>query len=95
MAISLQRLDEENLERVLLAAVAGAAPQECMPAVPGPPGWTARRRAAFRAFHRERFAGLDGRHRELTFACWWTGGRWAWPGWHGWRHRARWRPVCG
>lgn len=24
--------------------------------------------AAFRAFHRERFAGLDGRHRELTFA---------------------------
>lgn len=40
MAISLQRLDEENLERVLLAAVAGAAPGETMPAVPGPPGWT-------------------------------------------------------
>ena len=66
--MTLQRVDEVNLEALLLAAAAGAEPGETMPAVPGPPGWTAQRRSAFRSYHRDRFGGLDAPPAELTFA---------------------------
>jgi len=66
--VTLQRVDEVNLEALLLAAAAGAEPGETMPAVPGPPGWTAQRRSAFRSYHRDRFGGLDAPPAELTFA---------------------------
>lgn len=52
--IGLRRLDEPLLAALCDTAVAGADPLEVMPPVPGPPGWTVRRRAAFVAFHRER-----------------------------------------
>lgn len=50
--VTLQPIDEELLPRALDVAVAGADPDEVMPAVPGPPGWTRERRAAFIDFHR-------------------------------------------
>lgn len=52
--IGLRRLDEPLLAALCDTAAAGADPLEVMPPVPGPPGWTVRRRAAFVAFHRER-----------------------------------------
>ncbi|MFE2872391.1 GNAT family N-acetyltransferase [Embleya sp. NPDC059259] len=51
--VQLRRLDEDLLTALLDAAVADADPTEVMPPVPGPPGWTADRRAAFLAFHHE------------------------------------------
>ncbi|MFI6586700.1 GNAT family N-acetyltransferase [Embleya sp. NPDC050493] len=51
--VQLRRLDEDLTAALLDAAVADADPAEVMPAVPGPPGWTADRRAAFLAFHHE------------------------------------------
>ena len=50
--VTLRLIDEELLPRVLEAAVAGVDPADAMPAVPGPPGWTPERRAAFGDFHR-------------------------------------------
>ncbi|WP_329255614.1 GNAT family N-acetyltransferase [Actinoallomurus sp. NBC_01490] len=50
--VTLRPIDEELLPRVLEAAVGGADPAEAMPPVPGPPGWTPERRAAFGDFHR-------------------------------------------
>ncbi|MEE1930758.1 GNAT family N-acetyltransferase [Streptomyces sp. TRM 70351] len=52
--IELRRLDEALLRELLRAAVADAEPPEVMPPVPGPPGWSTARRAAFTAFHRSR-----------------------------------------
>lgn len=49
--VTLRPIDEELLPRLLDAAVAGADPDEVMPAVPGPPGWTPERRAAFTDHH--------------------------------------------
>lgn len=51
--VQLRRLDEDLLAALLDTAVTDADPSEVMPAVPGPPGWTADRRAAFLAFHHE------------------------------------------
>ncbi|MGI5231490.1 GNAT family N-acetyltransferase [Actinoallomurus iriomotensis] len=50
--VTLRQIDEELLPRVLEAAVSGTDPAEAMPPVPGPPGWTPERRAAFGDFHR-------------------------------------------
>ncbi|MET7305091.1 GNAT family N-acetyltransferase [Embleya sp. NPDC005575] len=51
--VRLRRLDEDLLAALLDTAVTDADPAEVMPAVPGPPGWTTDRRAAFLAFHHE------------------------------------------
>jgi RimJ/RimL family protein N-acetyltransferase len=51
--VTLRPIDEDLLPRTLDVAVAGADPDEVMPAVPGPPGWTSERRAAFTDFHRK------------------------------------------
>ncbi|MDT0345233.1 GNAT family N-acetyltransferase [Streptomyces litchfieldiae] len=64
--VVLRPLDEELLEALLSAAVAGADPAEVMPPVPGPEGWTAERRAAFRQFHRTR--SLSAAPVERTWA---------------------------
>ncbi|MBW1596285.1 GNAT family N-acetyltransferase [Streptomyces sp. JJ38] len=66
--VILRRLDEALLPALLEAAVAGADPVEVMPPVPGPPGWTAERRAAFLGFHRSRSRGLAAAPVETTYA---------------------------
>jgi RimJ/RimL family protein N-acetyltransferase len=66
--VRLLRVDDDVLEDLLVAAVDGAEPEEAMPPVAGPPGWTGARREAFRAFHRERRAGFEGPVQEITFA---------------------------
>jgi RimJ/RimL family protein N-acetyltransferase len=49
--VTLRPIDEELLPRTLDVAVTGADPEEVMPEVPGPPGWTPERRAAYLDFH--------------------------------------------
>ena len=66
--VTLRPIDEEVLAELLTLAVADAAPEEVMPVMAGPPGWTAPRREAFLAFHRERRDGLAGDRRELGLA---------------------------
>jgi RimJ/RimL family protein N-acetyltransferase len=53
-SVTLEELDEDNLQLLLEAAVADADPLEVMPPVDGPPGWTSQRRQAFVEFHRGR-----------------------------------------
>lgn len=50
--VTLRPIEPELLPRLLDVAVAGADPDEVMPPVPGPPGWTPERRAAFADHHR-------------------------------------------
>ncbi|WP_243740902.1 GNAT family N-acetyltransferase [Streptomyces sp. 8K308] len=66
--MELQQVDEEGLQELLAVAVEDAAPEEVMPPVAGPPGWTLERQGAFRNWHRARRAGLAGPLRESTFA---------------------------
>ncbi|NWF29567.1 GNAT family N-acetyltransferase [Streptomyces sp. PKU-EA00015] len=66
--VELQQMDEGSLEVLLAVAVDDAAPEEVMPPVAGPPGWTPERQEAFRAWHRARRPGLAGPLRETTFA---------------------------
>jgi RimJ/RimL family protein N-acetyltransferase len=54
VAITLRELDETTLPLLLRAAVDGAEPDDVMPPLDGPSGWTEPRREAFRAFHRAR-----------------------------------------
>lgn len=66
----LKALELADIDELVAVAVADAAPEEVIPPVPGPPGWTAERRAACRAFFLEwaaerpeagtRFAVVDG-----------------------------------
>jgi RimJ/RimL family protein N-acetyltransferase len=58
--VSLRRLDDELLDELLTLAVSNAAPEEVMPALDGPPGWTLPRREAFLAFHRARAVDREG-----------------------------------
>lgn len=57
--VSLRPLDDDVLDELLTLAVANAAPEEVMPVLDGPPGWTLPRREAFLAYHRAR-AGAGG-----------------------------------
>ena len=66
--VTLRPIDDERLAELLTLAVADAAPEDVMPPLAGPPGWTAARREAFLAFHRARVQGLDGPRRELGLA---------------------------
>jgi RimJ/RimL family protein N-acetyltransferase len=66
----LKPLDVADIDELVAVAVADAVPEEVIPPVPGPPGWTAERRAACRRFFVEwaaeqpipgaRFAVVDG-----------------------------------
>ncbi|MFK0050727.1 GNAT family N-acetyltransferase [Streptomyces sp. NPDC091025] len=66
--VEMRRLDDEVLEELLAVAVEDAEPDDVMPPVDGPAGWTAERRQAFRDWHRARRPGLTGPLRESTFA---------------------------
>ncbi|KAF4405840.1 MULTISPECIES: GNAT family N-acetyltransferase [Streptomyces] len=66
--VELRRLGEETLRELLATAVADAEPEDVMPPVAGPPGWTPARRDAFVAWHRARRPGLDGPRAEATYA---------------------------
>jgi RimJ/RimL family protein N-acetyltransferase len=66
--VELRAMDEETLAGLLAVAVADAAPEEVMPPVAGPPGWTEARQQAFQAWHLARRPGLDGPLAEATFA---------------------------
>ncbi|WP_461035084.1 GNAT family N-acetyltransferase [Streptomyces mayteni] len=66
--VALRPMDEENLAALLATAVADAPPEDVMPPVAGPAGWTADRREAFLAWHRARLAGLDGPAGEAAYA---------------------------
>jgi RimJ/RimL family protein N-acetyltransferase len=68
MTVVLRRMDDALLERLLRVAVAEADPDEAMPPLEGPPGWTPARREAFKDYHRSRIEGLESAHREVTFA---------------------------
>ncbi|MFY1634512.1 GNAT family N-acetyltransferase [Solwaraspora sp. WMMB335] len=55
--VRLIPMSDALLEPLLSTAVAEADPGEVMPPVPGPVGWTAARRDAFRDFYRSHFDG--------------------------------------
>lgn len=71
--VEVRKVDEESLEELLAVAVEDAAPEEVMPPVTGPPGWTAARQDSFRNWHRARFPGFAGPLRESTYAIIHTG----------------------
>ncbi|MBD3934899.1 GNAT family N-acetyltransferase [Streptomyces chumphonensis] len=71
--VQLRPLDAALLSALLEAAVADADPEEVMPPVPGPPGWTDARREAFLRFHRGRAQGLAADPVEATYAVLLTG----------------------
>ena len=65
--VTIGPVDETVLESLLHVAVTDAEPDDVMPPINGPPGWTVARQEAFRHYHRARAAGLDGDHRELGY----------------------------
>ncbi|MGA3541422.1 GNAT family N-acetyltransferase [Micromonosporaceae bacterium DT194] len=66
--VQLAPLDEESLEPLLSVAAAEAQPEEVMPPVSAPAGWSQARREAFRVFHRLHFGGLGGPTRTQMYA---------------------------
>ncbi|MDW5325413.1 GNAT family protein [Plantactinospora sp. KLBMP9567] len=66
--VRLTPVDEQNLEPLLSVAVAETEPDEVMPPVEAPAGWSQARRDAFREFHRANFGGLDGPTGNLMYA---------------------------
>jgi RimJ/RimL family protein N-acetyltransferase len=68
VSVRLRAIDNDQCaEELLDVAVAEADPEDVMPRVTGPPGWTAKRREAFRAFHRNFYGGLAGPHKTVMF----------------------------
>ncbi|MFY1704659.1 GNAT family N-acetyltransferase [Micromonospora sp. WMMA1923] len=67
-AVRLEPVDERNLEPLLSVAAAEADPEDVMPPVAAPAGWSLARRDAFREFHRASFGGLDGPTRTRMYA---------------------------
>lgn len=67
-AVRLEPVDEGNLEPLLSVAAAEADPEDVMPPVAAPAGWSLARREAFREFHRAHFGGLDGPTGTLMYA---------------------------
>jgi RimJ/RimL family protein N-acetyltransferase len=68
MTTELYVIDDVVLEDLVEVAVDDADPEEVMPPVEGPPGWTPARVDALRDFHRVRYGGLDGPKRDLMYA---------------------------
>ncbi|HEV7212256.1 MAG TPA: GNAT family N-acetyltransferase [Blastococcus sp.] len=66
--VELSAVDEDVLDRLVAAAVAGASANEVTPPVPPGEQWVPERIEWLRAFHRSRRAGLDGPARETTWA---------------------------
>ncbi|WP_212732706.1 hypothetical protein [Streptomyces oceani] len=65
--VTPRRLDEGLLQDLLDVAVAEAEPDEVMPTVAGPAGWTGERRTAFSRFHQSR--SLSAEPVESTYTC--------------------------
>jgi RimJ/RimL family protein N-acetyltransferase len=66
--VRLTPVDEAALEPLLTVAVAEAEPDEVMPPVSGPAGWSQSRREAFREFYRSGYGGRDGPTRTRMYA---------------------------
>jgi RimJ/RimL family protein N-acetyltransferase len=66
--VRLTPMDEHLLEPLLAVAVAEATPDEVMPPVEAPAGWSHARREAFREFYRASYAGLSGPTKMIMFA---------------------------
>jgi RimJ/RimL family protein N-acetyltransferase len=66
--VRLTPVDEQTLEPLLCVAVAQAEPDEVMPPVQAPAGWSHGRQEAFRRFHRSNYGGLDGPAHTLMYA---------------------------
>ncbi|MGC5029134.1 GNAT family N-acetyltransferase [Micromonospora sp. DT229] len=67
-AVRLEPVDEQNLEPLLSVAAAEAEPDDVMPPVDAPAGWSHARREAFREFYRANFGGLDASTRTAMYA---------------------------
>ncbi len=66
--VRLEPVDERNLEPLLSVAVAEAEPDDVMPPVDAPAGWSHARREAFRDYYRTGMAGLDGPTHTAMYA---------------------------
>ncbi|MGI5213067.1 GNAT family N-acetyltransferase [Plantactinospora sp. CA-290183] len=66
--VRLTPVDEQNLEPLLSVAVAETEPDEVMPPVEAPAGWSQARRDAFRDYYRAHAGGLDGPTGNLMYA---------------------------
>lgn len=66
--VSLVTVTDTVLSQLVEAAVHGAKPDEVTPPLEDDPQWTPRRVAWLRDYHRTRRGGLDGKHRERTYA---------------------------
>ena len=66
--VRLTPVDEQTLEPLLSLAVAETEPEEVMPPVAAPAGWSHARRKAFREFYRSNYGGLDGPTRTQMYA---------------------------
>lgn len=67
-AVRLEPVAEHNLEPLLSVAAAEAEPDDVMPPVQAPAGWSQARRDAFREYYRANFGGLAGPHRTMMYA---------------------------
>ncbi|MBO4206548.1 GNAT family N-acetyltransferase [Micromonospora echinofusca] len=66
--VRLVPVDDKTLEPLLSIAAAEAEPDDVMPPVEAPAGWSHARREAFRDFHRAHYGGLEGPTRTLMYA---------------------------
>ena len=60
IVVRLTPVDERLLTPLLSVAVAETKPEEVMPPVEAPPGWSQPRREAFCEFYRSHCRGLNG-----------------------------------
>jgi hypothetical protein len=67
IVVGLTPVDERLLTLLLSVAVAETKPDEVMPPVEAPPGWSQPRRDAFCEFYRSHYRGLNGPTRTLTY----------------------------
>ena len=67
IVVGLTPVDERLLTPLLSVAVAETKPEEVMPPVEAPPGWSQKRRDAFCEFYRSHYRGLNGPTRTLAY----------------------------
>ncbi|MEH1015255.1 GNAT family N-acetyltransferase [Micromonospora sp. CPCC 206060] len=66
--VRLVPVDDKTLEPLLSVAAAEAEPDDVMPPVDAPAGWSHARREAFREFHRASYDGLEGPTGTVMYA---------------------------
>src|SRR3954453_2647687 len=66
--VRLMPVDGQAREPLLCVAVTEAEPDEVMPPVEAPAGWSHERQEAFRRFHRSNYGGLDGPGHTGSYA---------------------------